>query len=197
MSQTFNQTGLCSCSNFHWKVKEGSCCIREFRWNSHVDLFTTSNNLCHIIVRAMPSWHVDQICGFCSESVRHHGCRHFNNHLWIPHHAPCSWLVVWIGRVAISISMTNATKIHQKTFSLSMLFRFSGYLLHIYSPIIARYGSCCSDGSYKFPAKICQGSPCTFFARCIIIRFLATDLLQQTMTLKPINETHFLPFYHR
>ena len=32
----------------------------------------------HIIVRTMPSLHVDHICGFCSESVHLHGCLHFN-----------------------------------------------------------------------------------------------------------------------
>ena len=55
----------------------------------------------HIIVRTMPSLHVDQICGFCSEIVHLHGCRHFNNHLWIPCHTRCTWLVAWIGRVGM------------------------------------------------------------------------------------------------
>ena len=32
----------------------------------------------HIIVRAVPRWRVDHICGFCSESVHLHGCLHFN-----------------------------------------------------------------------------------------------------------------------
>ena len=55
----------------------------------------------HTIVRTMPSLHVDQMCGFCSDRVHLHGCRHFNNHLWIPCPTSCSWFVACIGSVGM------------------------------------------------------------------------------------------------
>ena len=62
----------------------------------------------------------------------------------------------------ILIKMTNAIEIQHQKPSESIIFRFGGFLLQIDSTIISPCGSCCSDGSHKFPAKICQGCPCTF-----------------------------------